>query len=447
MERTLLDILELGDDKLVTQTAYELLANEVFTTLKGKANTVHTHNATDITEDSTHRFVTDTEKSTWNAKLDKTTFDEAMRQLASGLTWKGTYLNIDAVREALPNPQSGWVVITTEGKNDMYIYEADSVNEWQTLGQVFVPGEATQSQSGLMSASDKKKLDGINMETKVDKTTQVQAGNGLTGGGALSGDITLTVQAENDSIIVGSGGIKVDVVDNLNTSSATKALSAGQGQVIAGMIDAKVNKTAQVIAGDGLQGGGAFNEGNVTLTLVSANDGITVGTDNITLNTANDLSTASGTRPLSANQGKILNENKLGNAFLEAKGDLNTDVAKGIQISKSENTGTNRPTGASTETLAILELGSDAQHFVQLGISQESGKMFVRGSNGTITSATWNNVLLGEKSDATNSSSQETVATSKAVMDALTEAKSAITSALANKLSDEEARAIIQKYK
>jgi len=33
----------------------------------------HTHAATDITEDSTHRFATDTEKSTWNGKQDALT--------------------------------------------------------------------------------------------------------------------------------------------------------------------------------------------------------------------------------------------------------------------------------------------------------------------------------------------------------------------------------------
>jgi hypothetical protein len=34
----------------------------------GAAAAVHTHPATDVTEDSTHRFVTDSEKATWNAK-------------------------------------------------------------------------------------------------------------------------------------------------------------------------------------------------------------------------------------------------------------------------------------------------------------------------------------------------------------------------------------------
>lgn len=38
--------------------------------INGKAPTVHTHVATSITEDITHRFTTDAEKSTWNGKQD-----------------------------------------------------------------------------------------------------------------------------------------------------------------------------------------------------------------------------------------------------------------------------------------------------------------------------------------------------------------------------------------
>ena len=33
--------------------------------------TTHTHNASDIVEDASHRFVTDTEKNSWNDKVDK----------------------------------------------------------------------------------------------------------------------------------------------------------------------------------------------------------------------------------------------------------------------------------------------------------------------------------------------------------------------------------------
>lgn len=74
--------------------------------------------------------------------------------------------------------------------------------------------------------------------------------------------------------------------------------------------DGRVPKTTQVIAGSGLQGGGALN-GNVTLNVISADDGITVNTDNIKLNIVDNMTTDSATRAGSARQIKLLNENKV----------------------------------------------------------------------------------------------------------------------------------------
>ena len=45
--------------------------NEIDTKLGGKANSSHSHTATQIAQDSSHRYVTDTEKSAWNGKLNK----------------------------------------------------------------------------------------------------------------------------------------------------------------------------------------------------------------------------------------------------------------------------------------------------------------------------------------------------------------------------------------
>ena len=45
--------------------------SETDTKLNGKANSTHSHTATQIAQDSSHRYVTDTEKGTWNGKLNK----------------------------------------------------------------------------------------------------------------------------------------------------------------------------------------------------------------------------------------------------------------------------------------------------------------------------------------------------------------------------------------
>ena len=45
--------------------------SETDTKLNGKANSTHSHTATQIAQDSSHRYVTDTEKTAWNGKLNK----------------------------------------------------------------------------------------------------------------------------------------------------------------------------------------------------------------------------------------------------------------------------------------------------------------------------------------------------------------------------------------
>ena len=71
----------------------------------------------------------------------------------------------------------------------------------------------------------------------------------------------------------------------------------------------KADANIQIAAGAGLTGGGDLSE-NRTIDVVSSDDGITVNADNIKLNIVNDLVTTSATRPLSATQGKKLQDEK-----------------------------------------------------------------------------------------------------------------------------------------
>jgi hypothetical protein len=67
---------------------------------------------------------------------------------------------------------------------------------------------------------------------------KITAGNGLTGGGDLSKDITLSVVAANKSIDVSASGIKVVLANNLttNTEDTEYPLSAYQGYLIGGRL-------------------------------------------------------------------------------------------------------------------------------------------------------------------------------------------------------------------
>lgn len=281
---------EVGTEKLVSQTAYDLLAKEIFAELKKKAEKSHRHSANDIDETTNKKFVSQAKIIEWDAKVSTSQLESALGALTSGLSWKGVHENLEALKVAIPSPKEGDFVIVTQepkykNKNTMLIYEAESINYWQTIGELFVPGRATASADGLMSKEDKAKLDDIDVATdlvqegerakwnkagtdatqalekantnasaiatKADKTIQVNAGNGLQGGGDLTANRTLSIKADGDSIVVGVSGIKVDVVNDLASESTTKALGASQGKALKGQIDgvsAKADANAQAIA-------------------------------------------------------------------------------------------------------------------------------------------------------------------------------------------------------
>ena len=101
--------------------------------------------------------------------------------------------------------------------------------------------------------------------------------------------------------------VKGDIVNNLTSGGATKFASA---ETVKKLDTEKANKATQVIAGNGLTGGGDFSADR-TINAESADDGIIVNTDNIKLNIINDLVTSSATRPISATQAKLLYDSYL----------------------------------------------------------------------------------------------------------------------------------------
>ena len=215
---------------------------------------------------------------------------------------------------------------------------------------------------------------------KADKSVQITAGAGLTGGGTLAGNCTLALGTPgtcsgSTSNWAGSGththalaaaslvapGI-VQLVNDLTTDDAGKALTAAQGKAIKERLDAsataaalaqglaeKADKTTQVIAGNGLSGGGTL-VANRTITLgtpgkITASTTNSVGTSTHTheidnasttvpgLVKLNDtLSSTSTNEALTANQGRLLNNAKAdkadvlgnsGNQTLTGKLDIN----------------------------------------------------------------------------------------------------------------------------
>ena len=84
---------------------------------------------------------------------------------------------------------------------------------------------STSTTQPLSAAQGKALNDG-----KVPNARTVTAGNGLTGGGALSANITLNVVSANDAITVNADNIQLNTINTLTDTSTTKPLSAVKGK-------------------------------------------------------------------------------------------------------------------------------------------------------------------------------------------------------------------------
>ena len=114
------------------------------------------HPATMIQEDASHRFVTDTEKSAWSGKAEKT----AATASAAGLMSAADKKKLDGVAAGANNyqhPASHPATMIAQDETHRFITDAER-KAWNEK-----PGGnmASTTTAGLMSAADKQKLDGV----------------------------------------------------------------------------------------------------------------------------------------------------------------------------------------------------------------------------------------------------------------------------------------------
>lgn len=115
-------------------------------------NYVHpaTHSASMITQDATHRFVTDIEKTGWNDKYSKNEIDNKINQVITDLDWKESVATYSALSTTYPSPQDGWTV----NVKDTDITYRWSGTAWISISANSIP-LATSSTDGKMSKQDK----------------------------------------------------------------------------------------------------------------------------------------------------------------------------------------------------------------------------------------------------------------------------------------------------
>ena len=115
-----------------------------------------THPATMIEQDASHRFVTDTEKTTWNGKASTA----VATQSANGLMSAADKKKLDGVAAGANNyqhPATHPASVIVQDSTHRFVTDTEKTT-WNGKASTAV---ATQSANGLMSAADKKKLDDL----------------------------------------------------------------------------------------------------------------------------------------------------------------------------------------------------------------------------------------------------------------------------------------------
>ena len=121
-----------------------------------------THDATMINQDSTHKFVTDTQISTWDAKAEVT----PVTTEANGLMTKEDKTKLDGIATGANNythPENHPATMITEDTDHKFVTDTEKAT-WNGKADATL---ATTEANGLMSSTDKTKLDAI--ETGANK--------------------------------------------------------------------------------------------------------------------------------------------------------------------------------------------------------------------------------------------------------------------------------------
>ena len=193
----------------------------------------------ELSEDTTHRTVTDAEKSSWNAKQESlsstqlSNINNSVQSVKIGNTEykEGNNVVLPAYPTSLPASGGNADTVNNHHVN------ADVPENAEFTDTTYEP--ATSSNDGLMSSADKSKLDGIaeGATANVGTITSIKM-NGVSKG--TSGEVDLGSVITSHQDISGKEDTSNKVTDWSNTTSNTKYPSE---KLVKDSLDGKANST------------------------------------------------------------------------------------------------------------------------------------------------------------------------------------------------------------
>lgn len=142
---------KIGAEVKNTSISKTHLTTELASEIDNKASSSHTHKATEITQDTTHRFVTDTDKTNWNNKLDNSTKHQIVLASASWAGEKSPYNY--AITVSGMNDTKDWI-ITNSVEPLMTAEEKDAFGKAN-----IVCGTQTTDTVNLVAYGEKPEID------------------------------------------------------------------------------------------------------------------------------------------------------------------------------------------------------------------------------------------------------------------------------------------------
>ncbi|GAB2571693.1 hypothetical protein [Spirosoma areae] len=205
--------------------------------------------ATKITEDASHRFITDAERAAWNATAGSGPALATQAQ-ATGGTDNSAYMSSLRTAQAITNALSAYS--TTTANNALYVALSGSYSNPSWLTALAASKISQDASNRFVTDTEKNTWNAKQAALTFDSTPTTSSINPVTSGG---------VKAYVDAAVSGvSGGTSTSLTNNLTTTATGTALDAAQGKVLSDLL--KATKRLARSAGTAILGTGRFSAPN-----------------------------------------------------------------------------------------------------------------------------------------------------------------------------------------